>query len=78
MTINNFNMTKDQYDHIRHILITTPRNPNIKQPLFAAMCYLRSISKNENGIKQSRTDGRWYVTTIRECFDIVSKIQLKL
>jgi hypothetical protein len=71
-------MTKGQYDHIRHILISTPKNIHPRAPIFDAVKYLRNISKNENGVNQSKLNGCWYILGIGESFDIVLKIQSKL
>lgn len=79
MTINEFSMTKDQYDHIRHLIISTPRNSlNNHHHLFPAIKYLRNISKNKAAMENSKTDGRWYILTVRDCFDIALKIESKL
>ena len=76
MTINDFSMTKDQYDHICHILLTTYPGDSKRNHLYAAMIYLRKISRSrEHGIP---SDWPYYILNIRECMDIAIKIQSKL
>lgn len=80
MIINNFSMTKDQYDHIRHLIISSttidqlaidygikPADPE-KVQRRNAISYLIKISKG----KENR------VLLLSEIIDIVKKIQSKL
>jgi len=83
MTVNDFNMTKDQHDHIRHLITSTPKNNftrygNVNQHLFPAIKYLRIISRNKAGMLKSKTDGNWYVLTVQDALKIAQEIESKL
>lgn len=79
MIINNFSMTKDQYDHICQLIQTSPTIDPIagegikpadpeKVQRRSAIHYIVLISISPNG----------RVNTIGECIDIAKKIQSKL
>lgn len=69
MIINNFGITKDQYDHICHILITTPTGATDKKNLAMATKYI--YKHLIEGV-----EGR--IISLKECLDIVKKIHSNL
>ena len=69
MIINNFGITKDQYDHICHILITTPTGATGKRNLAVATNYI--YKHLIEGV-----EGR--IISLKECLDIVKKIHSNL
>ena len=69
MMINNFSITKDQYDHICNILITTPTGVTGKRNIAIATNYIY-----EHLIEG--VEGR--IISLKECLDIVKKIHSNL
>lgn len=80
MTINNFSITKDQYDHICYLIISSPTIDQIaidngipptspeKVQRRSAILYIVNISKGKYG----------RIIAIHEAIDIAKKIQSKL
>jgi len=78
MTINNFFMTKDQYDHIRHILISTPKGEWKNLHVTRACIYLYTLTKTERYKVYPNSTDSSRILTLKETFNIVKKIESKL
>lgn len=70
MKINNFSMTKNQYDHICQLINNSSQARNGGLQRRSAILYVASICKANNGSKR--------ILNLGEMLDIVKKIQTKL
>lgn len=90
MTINDFSMTKDQYDHICYLIATSPRvdqdaidygikpaDPE-KVQRRSAIIYIIKLSTVESKVINGRFIPGYRINTISECIEIAKKIQSKL
>jgi hypothetical protein len=71
-------MTKDQYDHIRHILITTSKTTNGYLPILPAIKYVWDLAKSRTYYPKTNHYLTNRVIGLKEARDIVLKIQSKL
>lgn len=89
MTINNFSMTKDQYDHICHLIISSPTVD--QEAIYHGFTYDPEKVQRREAIRHlihistvpgKVSNGKYYpghrVLSISECIDIAKKIQTKL